>query len=257
MAKSIASHYCDSIEFDTLAHGGLTEQMPELNDIQRQFILAAIDLTVRQRELYDRLLSLRPRDPYEIWMLGRLGSGPQGLLEELARISPVEYERLTQSDEPLGGEWNWHCHGFELDFDNVHDGRHVRIDYGTNRFRLALSGYGVMLFVLTTTSPWNEYPALAAHLSKCPPPYSRYAYRHDRMSEIENVLVSLGYFRCVDQTLVNLRQQFTVRDKNSGHSLISIPERLKPTPHSDIFVCDRLLVTERAYDEFVGKPAPP
>ena len=60
--------------------------------------------------------------------------------------------------------WNYFFHGYECDLRNDRDGRLLRIDFGPGGRVGILNDYGLLRFIMTAVSPWQEFPDLRTHL---------------------------------------------------------------------------------------------
>ena len=148
----------------------------------------------------------------------------------------------------MPGDWKWFFHGLECDFRNIHDGRYVRVDFTTEKYQHT----SVMQFVMTTCPPWGEYPELKTYFADDEqPPYDYLSGNHSKMMELYEELEQYGYFEASDEELVKLNQKYTFREKDEqlGQfiNIIRIPDELMPENPEDIDLCDREVLSEKAY----------
>ena len=179
------------------------------SSIERDFLRAAVELAQRQREILPYLADSLGQDPYAYWILDRLSYSPPTLMDHLKRIFRLDINRFRQDGQTLDGEWAWFFHGLEVDMWHTHDGRFVRIDFGPLSQRLVITGWGVLQFVMTSKSPWNSYDDLYNYLYEKPTKRREWSGNHERMSEIEDVLVSQGYLVSAAPEICDLVERYT------------------------------------------------
>lgn len=190
------------------------------SELERQFLAAATELALRQRELTLLVAQAIGVDPFEYWVSRRFSSG----------------QCPEQTGQTADGEWSFFFHGLEFDLHHRHDGRNVRVDFGPGG-RLAFNPGGVGQFVSHTKPPWQVFPELKRHLCGS----SRYADDR-RCSALADALVGQGHVAPADARLVALRAKYT-REVPGHGTVIEIPEDELPEERIDLFLCDNLVLT--------------
>lgn len=169
-----------------------------MNELERDLLNAFADLAIHQRELYPRVATAVGFDPYEYWMIQR-SRYPAGRLDRFRHW----WRRNFLATRTLDRAWRFWFHGYELDVENLRDGRRVRIDFGTLAKRLVLTGWGAYQYVMTVQAPWRTYPALRAH------------FAHDQfrcLCELEDSLTASGLLEpCGDASTLACEQAFVAK----------------------------------------------
>jgi hypothetical protein len=205
---------------------------PFLTDLERAFLVAARDPAVKQEEFYAWLAAHLGHDPYDFWITRRLSPVPMGWLQR---------QRLRWLVRRLGGgrfeRWAWSFHGLECDVWNLDDGRFVRIDFGPSTRRLAITGWGVLQYVMTTRAPWRSFEQLRGFLAAKAPPYDELSGDHGKMSAICDRLEQLDLLVYADPELAALACDRSTNDAVTAH------ERDYPM---DPYLAQRLVLSPRA-----------
>lgn len=98
---------------------------------------------------------------------------------------------------------------------------------------------------MTSKAPWAEFPALQAHLAEKPPPYDHFAGSHNRMSALWERMNELGFLEPAAPDLCALVEAHTTREPGA-RTLVDLPDGLSDEVLIDSYVCNRLMLTERA-----------
>jgi hypothetical protein len=153
--------------------------------------------------------------------------------------------RFVQRHRIAGGPWKLFFHGFECDLMNHQDGRFLRYDFGPSGRVDCVSAWGVLQFVMTSKTPWREFPALRARLAQTGPPYDYLSGDFRKVGEVWDRLAQLGCFEPADPGLVEFQARHT-RIGPDGISYVSYPEGTPGTVSLDCAVAGRRLLTARA-----------
>lgn len=208
--------------------------------LERAFLQAAQDLSFHQEELYLPFAEAFGLDPYTFW-IHREGWPTRGPFKRCR----YHWWRGRKQEGHFDG-WRWGFHGLACDLTNEADGRLVRTDFGPSSRRLAMTGWGVLQYVMTAKSPWRPFPALQLHLAEHAPPYDSLSGNHRRMSEICSRLMNLKLLVYADPELVELRDRYTQVDPSTGKRTIGKPPGL--TYSIDVALCSRLVLSEEAHE---------
>jgi hypothetical protein len=192
-----------------------------LSTNERQFLEAAAELAIRQRELEPRVSAALGRRAYDYWILGHGRDDPA-----LDAIDVVE-----------GGDWRFRFHGLEFDVRHVADGRSVRVDFGPGGI-LTFTPGGVGSFVVTTRPPWRTFPELKAFLS------GSVGYEYAKCVELSEALRNMHLISYVSPDVVNLVKRHSTFVPGRGH-VLDVPPAERPTDESALTLCDKLVLTER------------
>jgi hypothetical protein len=182
------------------------------------------------------------------------------LLPALADTLDVSFEDIyyhwaippyhQQTNIVRSTKWQYFFHG-KADCDLMHteDGRFLQISIGPHGRHDTFSGWGTMLFVMASKSPWSEFSELKYYLADEAPPYNHLSGSHKKMSELAYTIEMLGLFEVADRKLtqlkIKLREEFTYIDDEGRH--IFSP----PAPYNDftsqmywdLEVCDVLVLS--------------
>ncbi len=206
-----------------------------LSELELDFLRAASDLSRYQAELSELLSLELGMSPHAYW----IGACVDG--EPLAATLKPEYRSYRQ--RPRVGDWEPFFHGFECDMENVADGRFVRMDFGPRSRPLALSGFGVLQYVMCAREPWRSFPVLREWLAESGPPYGPLSGSHDKMSGIWSRLVDMSLFDPADAVLWSRRHEFEVFDAEIGRTVVRIPEDGTGPTASDLSLCGRAVLS--------------
>lgn len=209
--------------------GAITGRNEETNAFIPEFLRAAAESIRNQSTLLECLRDELGTDPYGYFFLRSW--------EKDYRADGVQ---SRQEGVTADGQWSWFSHGLEIDFENVADGRKLRVEFGPAGRRDAFSGASVALFACTSSPPWGAYPKLAAFL-RCAEGEADY----ERYSALIESGIQQGFVAHADPDLVALRDAYTLTNAD-GYPEIAIPGDQMPADSNDILTCDRLVLTERA-----------
>lgn len=187
--------------------------------------LIACDLSIQYRQpLLDELaasLSVRPEELYYEWVQRR-------------------WRRARIGD----GEWQYFFHGVECDLRNTKDGRFLRVDFGPGGITTAFTAWGVTQFVMTSKTPWREFPQLQSHLAEGPPPYNEHSGSLERAGILFDKLDEQGLITTAAPELLELERQHTTRN-SEGITVVRLPEWVSERQHLDVHVANRRILTDK------------
>lgn len=190
------------------------------------FLQACNEVVSCQQELIPVLAASLGISPWEVFYLWAM------------------FPNCEQTGEIKGTGWTYFFHGLECDLKHQ-DGRFIRVDFGPGGRFDTFTGWGVLQFIMTSKPPFKEFAELREYLAGKPPPFDEYSGSFDRMTEIEDRLMSTGCVEPADPELCALKEKHTTKD-DEGYLLISIPGDYG-NPHKkeyyDILVCSRLVLT--------------
>ena len=152
--------------------------------------------------------------------------------------------KIEQIGEFDGGEWRYFFHGLECDVINK-DGRFLRIDFGPKGRIDTISGWGVLQYIMTSTSPWPVYTELQNFLADKPKPYDELSGSHTRMICLYDILEENGLVEPSDKDLCELVAQCTVATKEGN--IIELPKFMSVNEQFDAMVCRRHIITEKGF----------
>lgn len=158
-----------------------------------------------QQELVPRLaetLGVQPQEVFYHWVI------------------PPRCNQIGQID---GTEWQYVFHGHECDLRHQSDGRFLRIEFGPGGRFDTISGWGILQFVMTSKSPWQEFPELLQHLAEKPPPYNELSGSHEKMTKLWERIETLGYVEVAVPELCELEEKYTTID-SEGRAIVKLPD---------------------------------
>ena len=123
------------------------------------------------------------------------------------------FRRCRQTGTVAHTPWKYRFHGYECDLRNSEDGRFLRVDFGPGGRLDTVSAWGVLQFIMRTTAPWAEFPALGRLFAggsrdDCSLWDTGAFYEHwDRLE-------AAGCFAVADPALVELRRSRATVDPN-------------------------------------------
>jgi hypothetical protein len=210
---------------------------PTLGELDLDFLRAASDLAQHQTELSELLSTELGTSPYEYWISARVDAKPP------AATLKREYRNYEQAVRI--GDWEAFFHGLECDVEHVHDGRFVRIDFGPRIRPIALSGFGVLQYVMCVCEPWRPFPALREWLAERGPPYDSLSGSHRKMTEIWARLADANLVEQADPHLCSRRSEFEVFAPDLGRTVLRLPDASDVTG-SDLMLCGRAVLSPLA-----------
>jgi hypothetical protein len=199
-----------------------------ITELEFSFLCACQEMVIRMKEMVPILA-------HHVRVL------PEELLYHF--VTPP---RPKQSGLIDGSDWKFRPHGLECDLKNTRDGRFLLLEFGPHGRCDTFTGWGVLQFVMTTKSPWREFPELKAFLAETPPPHNERSGSHERMKTLADRLEALQLVEVADQERCALRDKYT-QIKPDGNRYISWPPEYKDYPpnfYLDTMVCDRWILSE-------------
>lgn len=211
---------------------------PDLGELELDFVQAAADLSQHQAELSELLTPELGLSPYEYWIRARVDGKPPA--------STLKHEYRSYEQKVRVGDWKAFFHGLECDVENVRDGRFVRIDFGPHTRPLALSGFGVLQYVMCAREPWTPFPALRQWLARTSPPYDCLSGSHPKMVELWGRLAPAKLFEPADPLICSRQAEFEFFDPEMGRTVTREPEEGTGLTASDLILCGRSVLSPRA-----------
>jgi hypothetical protein len=166
------------------------------------------------------------------------------LLASMLGVSPdavfytVAIHRGRQHGELPGTPWSYFFHGYECDLKNADDGRFLRIDFGPGGRFDTITAWGVLQLIMTSTSPWLEFPALKELFADKAPPYNQYSGNLHRFGEYWDRLERQGCFETADLSLLQFKARYSRTDV-SGIEVVEYPPETSPETSLDCSVAHR------------------
>jgi hypothetical protein len=197
-------------------------QFPEID-----ILYACKEAELRQREMLPMLasaLSVTAEDVFYTWA----------------------FRRCRQHGELPGTPWQYFFHGLECDLKNSADGRFLRFDFGPRGRIDTISAWGVLQFIMTSGSPWPEFPALKRLFADKEPPYNQLSGNFPRFCEYWNRLESQGCFDTADKALVDFLAGCTTVEP-SGIQMVHFPPGTTEETRIDCMVAQRRVLSAHAH----------
>ncbi|MBI1833023.1 MAG: hypothetical protein HYR84_16405 [Planctomycetes bacterium] len=139
-------------------------------------------------------------------------------------------------------DWSYYPHGYECDLKNIRDGRYLRIDFGPGGRVGILNSWGVLQFIMTSVSPWRDFPLLRMHFAKGSPPFDQYSGDSSKMSLVWDRLTSMGAFQQAAPDLVALQAKYSSRGPD-GLTYIKYPAEISDETRLDCAVAHRQVLS--------------
>lgn len=194
-----------------------------MDSLTTQFLIACEQFVGVRRPLLDDLSSSLGVPPQELFYL---------------RME----RRCPQRGTFLDGVWGYYFHGYCCDLKHGADGRFLRFDFGPGGTIEAFTEWGVTQFVMTTKTPWPEFPALQAHLAEKPPPYNEFSGDVGRAIQLYEVLDKEGFVSVAAPDLIAFGRQHTTLN-TEGIAVQRLPDDTPERTCLDVSVADRKVVT--------------
>lgn len=194
-----------------------------MNSLPAMLLMACEQFVGVRRPLVEDLasaLGVPPQELFYLWMERRCR--PRGTLQ--------------------GGAWGYYFHGYECDFRHGSDGRFLRFDFAPGGATEAFTAWGVTQFVMTTRTPWPEFPALQAHLAEKPPPYNELSGDVGRAVQLCEGLEKEGFVSVAAPDLIAFGRQHTTLNAE-GIAVQRLPDDTPERTWLDVSVADRNVVT--------------
>jgi hypothetical protein len=138
--------------------------------------------------------------------------------------------------------WAYYPHGFECDLKNTQDGRYLRIDFGPGGQVGMLNSWGVLQFIMTSVSPWREFPELKTYFARGDPPYDQYSGDSAKISKAWDRLARKGAFETANPDLVALESKYSTRGPD-GLTHIKFPPEITDENRVDCAVAHRQVLS--------------
>jgi hypothetical protein len=199
-----------------------------ITDLEYAFLCASQEAVLRQQELVPMLaqsLGVEPNEVFYHW---------------------VKPPRCEQSGKIVDTDWKYYFHGYECNLKHSQDGRFLRIDFGPHGRFDTFSGWGVLQFVMTTTSPWKGFPDLQAFLAEKSPPYNELSGSHQRMTQLARRMAELHLVEAADSELCELVEKHTYIEPNGWH-VVKLPAPFNDWTRSEFWdsaVCERWVFSD-------------
>jgi hypothetical protein len=157
------------------------------------------------------------------------------------------FRRCAQRGSLAGTDWHYFFHGLECDLRNQKDRRSLRVDFGPKGRVGILNDYGVLRLIMTSVSPWGEFPHLRVFFAKDGPPFHENSGDWNKMWPVWHRLESQGFFQQADPSLVAVQGKYTTRGAD-GLAHINFPPNVTEQIRVDCAVAHRLQLSQRAVD---------
>ncbi|MEM8862221.1 MAG: hypothetical protein AAGD96_28200 [Chloroflexota bacterium] len=146
-------------------------------------------------------------------------------VQEMGRLVPLIAETINTTPENIfyerhlnfdfvfprkieGTKWRCMFHGIgDCAVTHEEDGRHLEIPFGLNSRYDHFSGWGTLLYIMSSKAPWPNYVELKSFLADKPPPYERWSGSHEKMMSLTQKIDQLPLFRQADQIMTNHRDE--------------------------------------------------
>lgn len=148
------------------------------------------------------------------------------------------FRRCKQRGRLAGTEWGYFFHGLECDLKNDSDERFLRIDFGPRGRVDTFTGWGVLQFLMTSVSPWREFPQLKTYFAKSDPPFDLYSGSFEKLVQVWDRLEVEGAFEKADPNLVEFEAKHTSRDPD-GLRYVQFPPEVSEDTSIDCMVASR------------------
>jgi hypothetical protein len=195
-----------------------------MEQLEYQFLIACHESVARRRPLLADLgasLSVSPEELFYLWA----------------------ERKCKQRGSFRGDEWTYFFHGYECDLRHARDGRFLRIDFGPHGNTDTFTSWGVAQFVMTSKSPWPDFPDLKAYLANRLPPYDEHSASLERAGALCDRLEGAGLIEPADRELLALAERHTTLNAQ-GIPTLRLPQGTPDRTYFDISVAQRKLITE-------------
>ena len=190
-----------------------------MTDREMAFLRAASNLVEYQEPILAHFEFAAGMSAFDYWIRKRVG-----------RTSAA-------GQSPSHDPWRYFFHGLEV--EAMHrDGRHLRIELGPRGMTNVFTGASVAVHVLDSKPPWPLYTDLSGFLRN-----SRGFPDGELARKLEQGLLKRGLFARADPELHALRESCSLKSPD-GTTRIEIPPELRPDTPEDVFLCERLVLTE-------------
>lgn len=109
----------------------------------------------------------------------------------------------------------WRCmfHGIgDCAVTHDEDGRHLEIPFGLNSRYDHVSGGGTLMYIMSSKTPWPEYPELKQFFAKEDPPYDRFSGSHEKMVALTKQINQLPLFQESDSSMTEQKEKLAGKD---------------------------------------------
>jgi hypothetical protein len=156
------------------------------------------------------------------------------------------FRKCRQRGRLEGTDWVYFFHGLECDLKNSADGRLLRIDFGPGGRVDTFTMWGVLQFIMTSASPWLEFPDLQRQFATGEPPYNQFSGSVEKMSPVWDSLRSRGFFEMAARDLVDFEAKHTVKSPE-GLTLVRFPPDTSAETKVDCSVAHRVMLSPAAH----------
>jgi hypothetical protein len=202
--------------------------MSELTALDLDVLEVCQEVIQRQHELLPLLAQVLGVPPEEVWYTWAL-------------------RRCRQSGVIAGTDWSYFFHGHECDVKNKKDGRFLRYDFGPGGRVDTITAWGILQFIMTTTSPWSELAELKATFAKGPPPFDQYSGDFHRMGTVWDHFRASGVLERANPELIAFEQQYTTT-LPGGSRFIKFPAGTPERTQVDCSVAHRERISAVGYE---------
>jgi hypothetical protein len=105
------------------------------------------------------------------------------------------------------------------------------------------TSWGVAQFVMTSKSPWPDFPDLKAYLANRLPPYDEHSASLERAGALGDHLERAGLIEPADRELLAIAERYTTLN-TEGIPTLRLPRGTSDRMYFDISVAQRKLITE-------------
>lgn len=198
-----------------------------MNNLTFSCLSACREFTLCQNELAHVLaetIGIQPEDLFYTWVL----------------------HKVNQSGTIRSTNWQYFFHGLGCNIENIVDRRLLPMSFGPGGRLDTFVSNSVLQFIMTSKSPWKEFPELRIHLAKHEPPHNKYSGSLQRMSKLWDQLQESGLIEIADPQLISLVEQYTTVLPN-GENIVSLPNNLDERIHWDSYVRNRWIISKHGW----------
>jgi hypothetical protein len=151
----------------------------------------------------------------------------------------------TQRGELSRVPWLYFFHGLECDLKNLSDGRFLRMDFGPGGRVDTFTAWGVLQFIMTSRSPWVEYPSLKQRFAGAEAPFDQNSGGFHKFCATWDRVERQGCFEPAAPELVELEEKYATVGPD-GIRCVSFPTGMPERKQIDCSVAQRSLLTAHA-----------
>jgi hypothetical protein len=153
--------------------------------------------------------------------------------------------RAFRPGKLANADWTYFFHGLECDFRNLRDDRVLRMDFGPKGTIGILNDWGVLRFIMTSVSPWPEFPKLKAYFTMSDTPPTENTGDWQKLSRMWSGLTDQGFFQQADPELVKRLANYTTRGPD-GLNYVRLPPEISEELRADMNVAHRQQLSQKA-----------